>query len=192
MNNMEKIYDILDNTLYATLALVKGIVPYSVPVNFVRIDKFLYFHGSKNGKKMNFIDINKNVSLSIVKPYSIIPSYFSSNSGLACPATHFFSSVIIDGTATIITNPQTKTNVLNALMSKLQKEGGYQNLNNNIYKNRINNTAIVKITPYNFTIKEKFGQKLPQERFSMIIKKLTKRGSKLDLQTIDKMLKLKA
>jgi nitroimidazol reductase NimA-like FMN-containing flavoprotein (pyridoxamine 5'-phosphate oxidase superfamily) len=187
IKDIEKIYDILDSAEYGTLALSKGVVPYSVPLNFVRIDSCIYFHGSQFGKKMRFLDINKNVSFSVVKPYSIIASYFSSNSGLACPATHFFESVSIDGVAEVVKNSELKAKVLNALMQKLQPEGNYKNLTDKIYTNSISKTAIVKITPYKIRAKAKLGQHLPNERFTMIVNSLQKRGSKLDLQTIDKM-----
>jgi len=191
IKDIEKIYEILDSVEYGTLALSKGVVPYSVPINFVRIDNCIYFHGSQFGKKMRFLDANKNISLSVVKPYSIIASYFSSNSGLACPATHFFESVSIDGVAEIIEEPEQKAKVLNALMQKLQPEGNYKNLTDKVYINSILKTAIIKITPFKIRAKAKFGQNLPDTRFTMIVNNLKKRGSKLDLQTIDKMWEIK-
>ncbi len=187
IKNLEQIYAILDSASYGTLALSKGVVPYSVPVNFVRSGKVVYFHGSLSGKKMRYLEVNKNVSFSVVDEGSLIPSYFSSKSTLACPATQFFSSVIIDGVAEVIKDFDEKTKALELLMQKLQKEGGYKPLQNKEYKSAIAKTAIVKIVPYSITAKAKYGQNLPKSRFEMIIRNLEKRGSTLDKKTIQKM-----
>jgi len=65
-------------------------MPYSVPVNFVRIDDEIYFHGAKKNRKMEMIAQNPKVSFSVVENYLLILSYFSSTDALACPATQFF------------------------------------------------------------------------------------------------------
>lgn len=187
IKDLEQIYAILDSASYGTLALSKGVVPYSVPVNFARDDKVIYIHGSKSGKKMRYLDVNKNVSFSVVQEGSLIPSYFSSKSGLACPATQFFSSVIIEGLAQIVQDFDEKTKALSLLMQKLQSEGGYKPLLSKEYKSAIDATAIIKITPYSIGAKAKYGQNLPKERFEMVLQHLSKRGTSLDKQTIQKM-----
>ncbi len=184
---MDDIEDLLDCAEYGVLALSKGVTPYSVPVNFVRVDKFIYFHGSKNGRKMNYLRCNKNISFSVTKPYSIIPSYFSSKDGLACPATHFFKSVVIDGFADIELDKSEKIKALSALMKKLQSEGGYKSLDESIYKKAIDATEVVKIVPYNIKLKVKVGQKLPDSRYNLIIEHLSKRAEAIDLETIEVM-----
>jgi nitroimidazol reductase NimA-like FMN-containing flavoprotein (pyridoxamine 5'-phosphate oxidase superfamily) len=45
------INQVLDNTEYGTLALCYNNRPYSLPINFVRVENILYFHGSLKGKK---------------------------------------------------------------------------------------------------------------------------------------------
>jgi len=187
IKDIEEIYSILDNSSYGTLALSKGVVPYSVPINFARVKNCLYMHGSKKGKKMDFLKHNKNVSFSIVGYENIIPSYFSSKNGLACQATTFFSSVIIEGVAQIITNYDEKVIALEAIMQKLQPSGGYKSLNQEVYKKAINATAIIKIIPYEISAKAKFGQNLDRDRFNMIIENLEKSSCKDDLQLIDKL-----
>ncbi len=187
IKDINEIYSILDNATYGTLALSKGITPYSVPINFVRVDNIIYFHGSKRGKKMEFLKHNKNVSFSVVESEAIIPSYFSSNNNLACPATTFFRSVIIEGVAEVVTEYNQKVLALNALMKKLQSEGKYIDLSNSIYKKSIDATNIIKIVPYNIDAKAKLGQNLKKDRFNLIIKNLKKRGLKEDLKLINLM-----
>ena len=183
----QEIIEFLDNLEYGALALCNDNMPYSLPINFVTLNGCLYFHGSKKGQKVEAIKANTNASFSAVKAYSIIASYMSSKDGLACPATQFFKSCIIDGKIEIVLEEQEKIDALNALMAKLQSEGGYKDLNDPIYKNAIAGTNVFKLTPNSSNLKLKFGQKLNKERFNMIIEHLEKRGTREDIQTINLM-----
>ena len=83
---------------YGILALCsENGIPYSVPLNFVEYRGIIYFHGAKKGRKMEMIHKHPIASFSIVDAYSVLPSYFSSKDGTACPATQFFKSVTIEG-----------------------------------------------------------------------------------------------
>jgi len=87
----------------------------------------------------------------------------------------------------VVTNYQEKVDALCALMNKLQKEGGYKDLNETIYQKAINATLIFKLVPKETSLKVKLGQRLPKSRFEMILENLEKRGTKLDLETIKAM-----
>ncbi len=191
ITNKRLIDEILYNAEYGTLAICDNNRPYSLPINFVSIDEDLYFHGSKKGKKINILKHNQYASFSVVEAYSMIQSYFSSNDNLACPATQFFKSVIIDGKIEFVENYDEKVKALSALMEKLQKEGKYEPLSEKIYQKAINATMIYKLTPSKIKAKVKFGQHLNQERFDMIIKHLKKRGNAKDILTIQLMKELK-
>jgi len=162
-----------------------------LPINFARIDDLIYFHGSKKGRKIDILSHNSFASFSAVKAYSLIDSNFSSHDGLACPATQFFRSIIIDGVIEFVDNYDEKVSALSALMSKLQPKGGYKPLNEDDYKKSINATTIYKLIPKDINQKLKFGQHLPQERFDMILEKLETRSDSLDLETINMMKKLR-
>jgi len=179
--------DILADAEYGTLALCSDNMPYSVPINFVQIDGEIYFHGSKKGKKMGIIEANAIASFSVVDSYSIMQSYFSSSDDLACPATHFYRSVSIDGTIEIVDEYEPKVATLEALMRKLQPEGRYRPMTQEIYANTINITQIYKLIPTETRGKLKLGQHLPKERFDMIVEHLTSRGSEIDLLTAKAM-----
>ena len=180
---------LLENAEYGTLALSDGNKPYAVALNFVYLDSAIYFHCSKKGKKIDLIKANSNCFFSVVKDYSLIPSYFSSKSGLACPATHFFESLHIEGVAKIIDNTQEKQKMFTALMQKLQSEGGYKSFDSSEYKGSIEAVGVVKIEILKYNHKVKVGQKLSSERFDMIVENLQRRGEKKDLETIDRMRK---
>ncbi|MBN2768384.1 MAG: pyridoxamine 5'-phosphate oxidase family protein [Campylobacterales bacterium] len=181
------INDILVNAKYGTLALCEDNIPYSVPVNFVNIEENIYFHGSQNGRKAEMMSKNPLCSFSVVEPYSLIQSYFSSLEGLACPATHFFRSVSIQGKIEIVSDYDEKVLALELLMKKLQKEGKYKPMGDEVYQKTINITQVYKIVSLDIKGKVKLGQHLPQERFDMILEHLELRGNEIDKLTIKEM-----
>ena len=185
------IYDILDKAEYGTLALCVESTPYAVPINFVRLDEDIYFHGALSNRKMKMLKQNSKVSFSVVENYSLIDSDFSSSESLACPTTQFFKSVSIEGVASLLDSREQKAKVLTALMQKLQPKGSYRPFSDKAYNSAIKATAIVKIEVKNTTCKFKFGQHLSDERFNMIISNLESRGSKIDIATVKLMKKLK-
>jgi len=182
---------VLDNAEYGTLALCAYDMPYSVPVNFVALNDVIYFHGAYKGRKMSTIAQNAKVSFSVVENYSLIQSYFSSTEGLACPATQFFKSVIIDGEAVVVESREEKAMMFKALMQKLQPEGKYLSFDEEAYDKAIKGTAVVKIVVSEMRAKFKFGQHLNTERFEMIVKHLEERGEEKDLETISLMDEMK-
>jgi len=181
------IYNVLDNAEYGTLALCVDDTPYAVPVNFVRMEDDIYFHGALSNRKMKMLSQNPHVSFSVVENYALIDSDFSSLEGLACPATQFFKSVSLEGVANVLASRDDKAKVFEALMKKLQPKGGYKPFNDTAYDSAIKATAVVKIAVKNITCKFKFGQHLSDERFEMICSHLVKRGTTIDNKTIEIM-----
>lgn len=175
---------------YGTLSLIDDDEPYGVPVNFVWHCGAVCFHGSREGRKAEIIKKNPKAAFSIVKPYSLIPSYFS-DTRAACPATQFFASVHIAGSVEIVENDAEKCAILNAMMQKLQPEGKYETIDaaNPIYTKMVSQTAIWKLTPSSKSMKVKAGQNLSDERKEGIIKQLSQRGEGLDMSTVDIMQK---
>jgi len=178
---------VLDKAEYGTLAVCNEHKPYAVPLNFVRIEDNIYFHGALKNKKMKMLEQNPHVSFSVVESYSIIASFFSSSEGLACPATHFFKSVSIDGVAEVVENREEKAMMFEAMMQKLQPEGGYKPFSDEAYDKALEVTAVVKIVPSSVTCKFKFGQHLDEERFGMILEHLKERDTAIDNETIEMM-----
>jgi len=178
------IYSVLDRVEYGTLALSVDSVPYAVPVNFVRIEDDIYFHGALSNKKMKILAKNPRVSFSVVEEYSLIASFFSSTEGLACPASQFFKSVSIEGNVEIVNARDEKAMMFEALMKKLQPEGGYKPFSDEAYDKAIKATAVMKIVPTETRAKFKLGQHLDDERFAMIVKHLEERGTKTDRETV--------
>ncbi len=184
IEDKSKIYEVLDKAEYGTLAVTLDDTPYAVPLNFVRIEENIYFHGALQNRKMKMLTKNPKVSFSVVENYSLIDSDFSSTDGLACPATQFFKSVSIDGMIKIVESREEKVLMFEALMKKLQPKGGYKSFSDEVYDKALKATALYKLLPSTISCKFKFGQHLSPERFERIVKSLEKRGSKIDMRTI--------
>ncbi len=191
ITDLVMIHAILDQAAYGTLAVTEGETPYAVPVNFVRVGGDIYFHGALSNRKMKALRANPRVSLSVVESYSVIASFFSSTEGSACPATHFFKSVSIDGIASLVESREEKAVMFTVLMEKLQPEGGYKPFSEESYDKVLKATAVVKIIPERTCAKFKFGQHLSEERFEMIITHLQQRGTERDLETVAMMQKMR-
>lgn len=177
---------LLSECEYGTLCLVDDGGPYGVAVNFVWYEGAICFHGACEGRKAETMAKNPKAAFSVVKPYSLIPSYFSGTVS-ACPATHFFASAHIAGTVEIVEDDAEKCGVLNALMKKLQPQGGYEEIDasNPIYTKMIAQTAIWKLTPKITSLKIKLGQNLSKERKEKLTERLTERGEALDKATLE-------
>jgi len=192
MKNIFKITDkkliaeILDDAEYGVLALCSK-KPYAVPVNFVYLGGAIYFHGSSKGKKMSILRENLNVSFNVNTDIRIIPSYFSSTGDLACPASTFFKSVIIDGKAEIIKTRDEFVEIFTAMMQKFQPEGKYKGFNSTDYNKQFRALSIVKINVTQISAKFKFGQTLDQKRFQMVIDHLENSGRSVDISTVNSM-----
>jgi len=186
VNDPKQIEALLAECEYGTLSLMDEDVPYGVPLNFVWYEKCVCFHGSKEGRKMEVIAKNPTASFSVVKPLSLIPSYFS-NTRSASPATQFFISAHIVGKIEVIENADQKCAMLTALMQKLQPEGGYDAIEaaNPIYTKMIEQTGLLRLIPELISLKLKIGQNLTQERKTSLIEKLLQRGTPLDKLTVE-------
>jgi nitroimidazol reductase NimA-like FMN-containing flavoprotein (pyridoxamine 5'-phosphate oxidase superfamily) len=160
--------------------------PHVTPLNFVYFNDCIYFHGSKIGQKM--VDLKHaadKVTFSVAKEYAIIPSYFS-DPKLACPATAFFKSVYIKGSASIVIDLAEKAAALTAFMEKLQPEGGYDpiTIEDPAYVPQLKGVSVVKIEIQEMTAKFKFGQNWKEPRIEQTADLLQERNRDLDEATV--------
>ncbi len=187
---MRVIEEVLSECEYGVLSLVDGGEPYGVAVNFVYFDGALYFHGAREGRKVEAMRENPKVSFLAVRPLAYIPSYFSDTVS-ACPATQYFASVHLRGTVSEVAEESEKSRILNALMEKMQPEGGYESISaeHPIYTKMIEKTGVFKIVPDSFSCKLKAGQNLTEEKRASVIERLHKRGGTHDNATVESMQK---
>lgn len=183
----EAVFETLMNECdYGTLALCDDEGVFAVPVNFVWFEGAICFHGAREGRKAVAMQDGQKVAFSVVKPYSIVPSYFS-NTRMACPATQFYVSVHIEGIVETIKDDNEKCKLLEALMHKFQPEGGYEPIDatNAMYTKMLSQTALWRIVPTNISMKAKMGQNMTEERKNSVIKNLSERGGELDIATME-------
>lgn len=191
IQDKQTITNLLSECEYGTLSLISQGKPYGVAVNFVWHNDRVFIHGAKEGRKVDAINETHLGSFLVVKPYSIIPSYFSQTLA-ACPATQFFASVHFEGVIKELKIPEAKAIVLNKLMEKLQSEGKYESIayEKPMYTKMIDKTAIFELTPSHISCKIKAGQNLSSEKLENIMTHLKERGEALDSQTLDLIQKL--
>lgn len=182
------INEVLEVCEYGSLSLISEGKPYCVALNFVFFENSIFFHGSKEGRKIQAIKSNPNASFLVVKPYSFIPSFFSDTMA-ACPATQFFASVLVEGTISFIEDGNIKAKVLNALMKKFQSEDSFEEIayEKAMYTKMLDKIAIFELKPKNISCKIKVGQNLNEEKKNRLIEKLKNRDSKIDEETIKQM-----
>jgi len=180
----EGIFETLMQTCdYGTLSLAEEGVPYGVPVNFAWWNESVVFHGAKEGRKTEVVKKNPNATFSVVKPYAFIPSH-ATHATLACPATQFFASIMLQGTVLMVEDASQKAAALSALMAKHQPEGKHELLSSLGHKAMLEKTAVFALSPSSRTMKLKFGQNLPSLQQEKIIKALRARDGILDEETI--------
>lgn len=188
VDDKNSIDEILSSCEYGTLSLIDDNKPYSVALNFVYYKNSIYFHGSNEGKKIDIIRKNNLASFLVVKPYSTIPSYFFDTLA-ACPATQFFASVFAQGALYFVDDCDKKADILNALMQKLQKDGGYEKIayDKAMYKKMLDNVAVIEFKIEDLSCKIKVGQNLNSTKREKVLQKLEARDENIDKQTIEKM-----
>jgi nitroimidazol reductase NimA-like FMN-containing flavoprotein (pyridoxamine 5'-phosphate oxidase superfamily) len=188
-NNQEELEAFLDEMSFGFLGTVSPDGrPAITPLNFIYVNGAVYFHGSRIGEKMTQLAANESVTFAVAREYAIIPSYFT-DPLMACPATAYFKSVRIDGHAVIVEDPHEKATALEALMRKLQPEGGYKTIDADDpdYIPRLKGVAVVRIDPAQISAKFKFGQNVKEPARQAINEGLSQRGRAADAETIELM-----
>lgn len=186
-NNIDDAYELIDQMSEGVLATIASHSDPSIrPVNHVRIDNSIYFHGARSGEKIQ--GVGKRVSFNVYRPLSLIPSYWCDLQS-ACPATALFQSVIIKGQLNIVLDHKIKANAFQKLMEKLQPEGQHLNFNTNIdfYKKSMDHVGMFEIPIETFSYKLKLGQNWDQEKIELVKGHLHQRGHSLDLETLKLM-----
>ena len=162
--------------------------PVLRPLNFVLHDGAVYFHGAHKGEKMDVLADDDRVSFLAVKDYSIIPSFFT-DPERACPATQYFRSVLARGRASVVDDPEEKALVLQALMEKLQPEGGFVPItaDDPLYNSDIKGTAIIRMDVDEMVGKENLAQDQASTLRDSVETGLEERGTPLDAETLTAM-----
>lgn len=104
--------ELIDQCTNGVMALTTGEdTPYCLPLSFVRVDRSLYFHGAKEGRKTDLMRACPKVCITFVGRDD--PTYRDSD------YTTLFASVIVTGTAHEVLDDGEKVMALRALCQKV-------------------------------------------------------------------------
>ena len=94
---------ILDANEYAVLCLTDPDgSPYGVPLDYIRKGDILYFHGAREGRKVEAMKVNPRACAVIVGDTQIVPEKFGRKYG----------SVIAEGSIELIDEPEVKRQIM--------------------------------------------------------------------------------
>ena len=100
--------EILATAEYGVLSTVgEDGYPYGIPVNFVYDGKALYFHGAKEGHKVDNLRFSNKVAFTVVVDTQVLPKEFNTK----------FRSVIVFGKAMIATDEE-RSKVFELILEK--------------------------------------------------------------------------
>jgi nitroimidazol reductase NimA-like FMN-containing flavoprotein (pyridoxamine 5'-phosphate oxidase superfamily) len=158
--------------------------PRVVPVDFVTMERVIYFHGATAGEKYEVLVKTPKVTFSADIPYSVIPSYWISPES-AGGATRYFKSVLIRGQGLVVSDQAEKCRALQAILDKYQPEGGFVPVTpkESLYHHLLKSTAVFRIDAEQIDIKIKFPKDKPEAFRRMLVAKLTARAQGSDLAT---------
>lgn len=110
---------IMEKAAVCRIALVDGDYPYVIPVNFVVKDNYLYFHSSRNGRKIDILRKNNQVCFEMDIDAQIVPA------DVPCSWSTRYLSVIGFGRAIFLNTTEEKIKALNYLMEKYAGTGSF-------------------------------------------------------------------
>lgn len=119
--------------------------PMIKPVNFLYQNGKIYFHSALKGEKMEHLALRSRVCFEVDETFGYVPA-----SDSPCEANFAYRSVIVEGPARMLENPDDKIMVLNALMEKYQPGGRLRPLS----KEMVREVGIVEVVAEKMTGKE--------------------------------------
>jgi uncharacterized protein len=199
IQSKKKIIEFLNNQLVGRIASIDiNGYPQIIPMNFVYLQQdypnpnnnltntirrsdAVYMHSYPLGEKLDNIKRNSKVGFEVDQHICFLPSYYFHPTD-ASQADTLYISVVIKGTASIVEDNEEKTQALNGLMKKYQKEGKYEILDS--FTPAIHEVAVIKIVPKEMRGKYKIGQHwAPAYRLKMA-KHIIEREEKQYAETI--------
>lgn len=183
------ILDFLDAQAHGFLGYVRPDgSPGMVALNYVRSGDTIYFHGSPEGEKMRSFAGDPRAVFMVADGFSLLPSFWREPER-ACPASQYYKAVVVRGEVRALDTRAEKAAALQALMEKLQPEGGYRPITptDRLYTRSLDTTAVLALSMDDVTAKFKFGQNLPTRTRAGIAAKLEERAADRDIETADGM-----
>jgi nitroimidazol reductase NimA-like FMN-containing flavoprotein (pyridoxamine 5'-phosphate oxidase superfamily) len=109
---------VLNEAQVAHVAMVDGEKPYVVAMNFAYDGKALYLHCAKEGRKLEILARNPNVSIGAETGVLFVAG------DPVCKSTMHYRSAIVTGEAIPVADPDEKRNALEAIARKFTGSAG--------------------------------------------------------------------
>jgi hypothetical protein len=116
----EIILKVLNQSETCRIALCNGLKPYIVPMNFAYHDNVLYLHSATEGRKIDIIRKNSNISFQMDIKTQIVTDENPCNWGMR------YLSVIGSGQAQLIDYHHGKREAMDILMAKYSSENSFE------------------------------------------------------------------
>ena len=142
VKNRSDIETIIHNSIVCRLAMCQDNMPYVVPLNFGYEDNVLYFHGAKEGKKIEMVRKNPNVCFEMDTGVSLVEA------DDACFWGVRYQSVIGFGEGVILEDTKEKEAALGIIM-KHYSDRGFQ-----FDEKMVAATAVIKVVIESMTGKQ--------------------------------------
>ncbi len=155
--------------------------PQIIPMNFVFLNDSVYLHSHPRGEKIENFKRNSKVGFEVDRELEFLPSYFEDPKNASLADT-LYISIVMKGTALLVTNKEEKTLALNGLMKKYQPEGGYDPIKSEMKV--LDGVAVIKIVPKILHGKYKIGQNLSHIDKLDLAQKIMKKNSSTAKETL--------
>ena len=119
ITDYKEIAAIMEKAAVCRIALVDGDYPYIIPVNFVVRENCLYFHSSREGRKIDLLRKNNQVCFEMDIDVEIV------RRDVSCFCSTRYWSVIGFGRALFLNTTDEKIKALNYLMEKYAGPGSF-------------------------------------------------------------------
>jgi nitroimidazol reductase NimA-like FMN-containing flavoprotein (pyridoxamine 5'-phosphate oxidase superfamily) len=130
----EETFALIDGNEYATLCLVDPDGrPYGVPLDYVRNGDDLYFHGAKEGRKVDAMRDNPRGCAVIVGKTAVVPEKFGRK----------YQSAIVEGSIELIDDPVIKRQVMTWVVES--RSPGYREKGQTVIERMLDRVLVYKL-----------------------------------------------
>ncbi len=145
---------------------------------------WIAFHAAPKGEKTGLV--GRVAVVQAEEVVATVPSTFF-DPVKACPATTYYRSVQVHGVVEELVDPPVKARVLQALMEKLQPEGGYAPItaDDRRYRGPVNGLLVAGIRLDHVTGKAKLAQNRTPAQVVTLLEQLWKRGLPEDPRAVE-------
>ena len=112
ITDQSKIDKILTQERICRIAMIDNGLPYVIPMNFGYENGFLYFHSSKEGRKIEILKHNPNICVEVETGCEVVEHEKPCNWGMK------YMSIIAEGKVTFLEDIAEKKLALNIVMKK--------------------------------------------------------------------------